>query len=418
MHTVLLLLTFLAATVATPLHAQNVTAHRVQAHVEYLADDAREGRGVGSEGLDSAAAYIAWEFARLGLTQPWSDGFFQRFEISPTATAALAHTGLAGASVKNVVGILPGRGKLAGQVIVVGAHYDHLGLGGMGSLDPDSTGVVHNGADDNGSGAAALIEIARLVRARASGERRTIVFVAFTAEEIGVVGSTHYVRQPVRPNDSTAAMINLDMVGRLRDGKLLAFGTETALDWDHLLDSLNAEYEFDLHGSGDGWGRSDHQSFYAVGIPVLHLFTDTHEDYHRVTDDADKINSAGVARIARFAADLVWALATRAARLTHVSLPRPEPIAGGSQASLGTIPDMTESPGGVRLTGVRAGTPAETAGIQAGDIITRIGEHEVNDLYAMSRALAAYEPSDVVTVVIKRGNRMLEFEVTLGRRGG
>jgi Zn-dependent M28 family amino/carboxypeptidase len=329
----------------------------------------------------------------------------------------VAQSNLGGAAVKNVVGILPGRGPLAGQVVVLGAHYDHLGRGGagLGSLDPDSVDVIHNGADDNASGTAALLEAARLLRGRTQGDRRTIVFVAFTAEELGLIGSDWYVDHPVRPMDSTVAMINFDMVGRLRDDRLLALGAETAPEFPGLLDSLNARYRFDLQASGDGWGRSDQSSFYADSIPVIHFFTDLHDQYHRVSDDADLINAAGIARTAAYAADLAIALATRPDRPTYVSIPRPV-MASGSRASLGTIPDMASSPGGVRLTGVREGTPAAEAGIQAGDIITRIGDYEIKNLNDMQNALTSYKPGDVVTIVVRRGEQDHSFSVTLGGR--
>jgi acetylornithine deacetylase/succinyl-diaminopimelate desuccinylase-like protein len=320
--------------------------------------------------------------------------------------------------VKNVVGILPGRGPLAGEVVVLGAHYDHLGRGGPGSLDPDSIGVIHNGADDNASGTAALLETARLLRGHLQGDRRTVVFVAFTAEESGLIGSSHYVQHPVMPHDSTIVMLNFDMVGRLREGRLLALGAETAEELAPLLDSLNASYSFDLQASGDGWGRSDHASFYGAHVPVVHFFTDLHDDYHRVSDDPDLINAKGIAKIASYAATLTEALATRPEGLTYVSIDRPPPMTGGSGAALGTIPDMASSPGGVRLTGVREGGAAAAAGIQGGDIIVQIGEHEVTDLYAMTRALAAHEPGDLVDVVVRRGDETLTFSVTLGRRGG
>jgi hypothetical protein len=400
---------------AGPLTGQAGSARRVRADIDFLAADAREGRGVNTNGLEAAAHYLAREFARIGLIQPGPEGFFQPFLVDSTAPGAI-HSGLGGASVKNVVGILPGRGALAGQVMVLGAHYDHLGRGGSGSLDPDSTGVIHNGADDNASGTAALLEAARLLRGRLAGDRRTIVFIAFTAEEIGTIGSTHYVRHPVRPLDSTVAMINFDMVGRLRDGRLLALGAETAPEFGPLLDSLNRRYRFDLKASGDGWGPSDHQSFYAASIPVLHFFTDTHEQYHRVSDDPATINVDGVARVASFAADVATALATRPSRPTYVSVPRPPPVSYGTGATMGTIPDMSGSPGGVRLTGVREGGPAATAGIQGGDIIIRIGEYEVKDLYAMTNALGKYQPGQVVTVTVRRGEETREFSVTLGGR--
>jgi len=396
--------------------AQTGSARRVGADVGYLAADAREGRGVGTAGLDAAAEYIAREFARIGLSQPWQHGYFQDFTIDSTAPAA-AHSNIGGAAVKNVVGVLPGRGPLAGQVVVLGAHYDHLGRGGagQGSLDPDSVNVIHNGADDNASGTAALLEAARLLRGRLQGDRRTVVFVAFTAEESGLIGSGWYVQHPLHPTDSTAAMINFDMVGRLRDGRLLALGAETAPEFPGLLDSVNARHGLDIQASGDGWGRSDHASFYAVKIPVVHFFTDLHDQYHRVSDDADLINADGIAKVAALAADLTIALATRPARPAYVSIPRPV-IASGNRASLGTIPDMGSSPGGVRLSGVREGTPAAAAGIQAGDVIVRIGEHAVKDLNDMQNALTSYKPGDVVTVVVRRGEQERSFTVTLGGR--
>jgi len=396
--------------------AQNGSARRVSADIGFLAADAREGRGVGTAGLDAAANYLAQEFARIGLSQPWDHGYFQEFTIDSTAAMA-AHAGIGGAAVKNVVGVLPGRGPLAGQVVILGAHYDHLGRGGagMGSLDADSVGVIHNGADDNASGTAALLEAARLLRGRLQGDRRTIVFVAFTAEEEGLIGSGWYVQHSLHPTDSTIAMINFDMVGRLRDGRLLALGAETAPEFPALLDSINAKHGFDLKASGDGWGRSDHASFYADSIPVIHFFTDLHDQYHRVSDDADLINTAGIAKVAAYAADLTIALATRPAPPTYVSIPRPV-IASGNRASLGTIPDMASSPGGVRLSGVREGTPAAVAGIQAGDIIIRIGDHTIKDLNEMQNALTSYKPGDVVTVVVRRGEEEKSFTVTLGGR--
>lgn len=395
-------------------------AARIRSDISWLADDARDGRGVGTAGLDSAAQYLARAFARIGLDRPWSSGYLQAFRIDSSAPAA-AHTGVGGDAVENVVGVLPGRGSMAGQVVVVGAHYDHLGFGGFGALDdPDSTGTVHNGADDNASGTAAVLEIARMLRRREAPNRRTIVFIAFTGEELGLIGSSHYVQHPVFPDDSTFAMVNFDMVGRLRGEKLTIFGVKTAEEFPGLVDSLNRRYRFHLAASGDGWGASDQASFYGAHIPVLFFFTGMHEDYHRSTDDVAKINAAGEARVAAFGADLVWSLATRATPLTFVDIPAPPPsaYATGGGAWLGTVPDMTESPGGVRLSGVRAGSPAETAGIKAGDIITLIGDTTVTDLYAMTRALGAYKPGDVVKVRVLRGGTPLEFTVTLGRRGG
>lgn len=394
-------------------------AERVLADVRHLASDALQGRGVGTAGLDSAAAYLARRFQELGLEPGGTAGFWQELEIDPTAPIA-AHSGLAGATVKNVVGVLPGKGSLAAEAVVIGAHYDHLGLGGAGSLDPDSSGVVHNGADDNASGTAALLKVADLLAGRGAFSHRAIVFAAFTAEELGLLGSAHYVSNPVRPIAATYAMINFDMVGRLRGDSLRIIGTGSAEELSDLVREVNQNHRLHLNLGGDPWGRSDHSSFYAAGVPVAHFFTNTHEDYHRTTDDWHKINADGIVKVARLAADLAWELATRPSRLTFVAVEPPPPVAGtgGYGAYLGTIPDMSETPGGVRLTGVRDGSPAALAGLRRGDIIIEIGEHAVNNLYDMTDALRAHRPGDVVKIVFLRDGDRLEVTGTLGRRGG
>jgi membrane-associated protease RseP (regulator of RpoE activity) len=280
---------------------------------------------------------------------------------------------------------------------------------------------VHNGADDNASGTTALLEIARRLGQRRPA--RTIVLIAFTAEEIGTIGSTYYVKNATpQPIDSVYAMLNLDMVGRMRENRLVAFGAATATEFSGLLDSLNrvgGKPAFDLRASGDGWGASDHASFYAAKRPVLHFFTDLHEDYHRPTDDWDKIDVQGLARIAAYVADAAWVLANRTGPLTFVDVPPPQQAAGGSGygAYLGTIPDMTESPGGVRITGVRTASPAELAGMKGGDIITRIGDKKVANLFDMTEALRAHRPGDTVLITVKRDGTDVQVSAVLGRRG-
>ena len=392
-------------------------ARRVLADVRFLADDRQEGRGVATAGLERAGAYIRDAFGRAGLRAS-----FQDFTVAPDAPAVL-HTGLGGAASRNVIAVLPGASPpshLRGQVVVIGAHYDHLGLGGFGALDPDSTGRVHNGADDNASGTAALLEIARLLAARHPAPARTVAFVAFSAEELGTIGSSYFVQHAVpQPADSIYAMLNLDMVGRLRNARLAALGAATAMEFPALLDSLNTPPRFDLRASGDGWGPSDHAPFFAARRPVLHFFTDLHDDYHRSTDDWDKINAGGIAQVAEFVADLAWALANRPGPLTFVDAPRPQVAAGGSGygAYLGTVPDMTGSPGGVRITGVRAGSPAEQAGLKAGDVITAIGAKTVANLMHMTEALRSHQPGDTVVIVAQREGTELRVTAVLGRRG-
>src|SRR5919112_2091369 len=249
--------------------------------IRLLSDDKLAGRMTGSVGADSAAAYLARRFEAVGL-QPAAGGWFQTFTVAKQAPVA-QHAHVGGVTGKNVIGLLPGHDPVRrNETVIVGAHYDHLGLGGFGSLDPDSAGKVHNGADDNASGTAMLIEIAQ--RLAATPPARTIVFIAFSGEELGLLGSSYYVKQPVYPLATTLAMINLDMVGRLRQKRLIVYGSQTAREFPALLDSLNWHAGLDLKAQGDGYGPSDQSSFYAAGEPVLHFFTDLHEDYHRTTD--------------------------------------------------------------------------------------------------------------------------------------
>jgi Peptidase family M28/PDZ domain len=397
-------------------------ARRVLTDVQYLADDAREGRGVGTKGIDDAARYIADAFKRAGAAPAGPDhSYFQPFTISPDAPAAL-HSKLGGVTTRNVVAMLPGSSPtLRGEVVVIGAHYDHLGYGGFGALDdPDSTGKVHDGADDNASGVAALIEVARMLHARHPA--RTIVFIAFSGEEIGDLGSAYFVKHPlVEPVDSIYVMLNMDMVGRLRKDRLLAMGAATSKEFPAMLDSLNQREgaRFDLHASGDGWGPSDHASFFAAKRPVLQFFTDLHEDYHRTTDRWQKINAVGLARVAAFVGDVAWTLANRPAPLTFVDAAPPQMAGGGSGygAYLGSIPDMTGSPGGVRIVGVRAGSPAEHAGLRAGDVITGMGTKAIANLYEMTEALRSHQPGDSVVISVTRAGAAIQLNAVLGKRG-
>ena len=390
--------------------------------VKYLSSDALGGRMTGSAGADSAAEYIARRFADAGL-QPGPGGWFQEFTVSRDAPGA-RRAGLGGARGRNVIGILPGRDpSLRNEAVIVGAHYDHLGGGGFGALDPDSSGAVHNGADDNASGTTALIHIARMLAAEPPA--RTTVFIAFSGEEVGLLGSAHYVRQPLYPLDRTIAMVNLDMVGRLKNRRLIVYGTATATEFPALLDSLNWYQGFDLRKQGDGYGPSDQSSFFAAHRPVLHVFTDLHEDYHRTTDDWNKINVEGLARVIDFTAGIATALGNRPGPLTfvdaapapsHASAAAPGAVTPGYGAYLGTVPDMSESPGGVRLSGVRAGSPGEKAGLKAGDIITRIGRSAVPDLQGMTDALRAHRPGDVVEITVTREGKPVTVQATLGTR--
>jgi peptidase M28-like protein/PDZ domain-containing protein len=423
-HRFLLNVLVTSAISASALHAQRLAQPpRLIDDVKFLSDDRLQGRMTGSPGADSAAAYLARRFSEVGL-QPAAGGWFQSFTVGRDAPA-LRQSRANGVIGKNVIGILPGRDpELRNQTVILGAHYDHLGLGGFGSLDPDSTGLVHNGADDNASGAATLIEVA--ARLATKPPARTVVFIAFSGEELGLLGSAYYVKQPIYPLAGTLAMVNLDMIGRLRNGRLIVYGARTAKEFPALLDSLNWYAGFDLKAQGDGFGPSDQSSFYAAKKPVLHLFTDLHGDYHRTTDDWDKVNYDGLKRVANFALGLVSALGNRPTPLTFMDVPVPASTHASTTAEqmpgygayLGTVPDMTGSPGGVRLVGVRAGSPAEKAGLRGDDIITRIGTMETPDLQAMTDALRSHKPGELVEILVRRGTTLTTLKATLGTRGG
>jgi hypothetical protein len=334
---------------------------------------------------------------------------------------------------RNVVALLPGADPtLRRETVIVGAHYDHLGFGGEGSLSPDAR-AIHNGADDNASGTAALLDVARRLATSDESPARSVLFLAFTGEEKGLWGSGHYVSDPLVPLENTVAMLNMDMVGRLRENTLTVYGTGTAQEWPELLRGVNLSQSqpFDLAEIPDGYGASDHSEFYGADIPVLMLFTNTHSDYHRPEDDWELVNGDGLRRVAAFAADLVREVAgSRRAGAMAVTLvegagsPHGAAMAGDSAARpsrgygayMGTIPDMTPRDFGVRITGVREESPAEKAGLQGGDVIIQLGGREISDLYAYTYALRDHEPGDEVKVVVLREGQRLTLSAVLGRR--
>ena len=391
----------------------------IRRDIAYLASDRLEGRLTGTPGNDSAAAFVARRFAHLKLRAPFP-GYLQKFEAR---SAMDIHSPTAGPrATQNVAGILEGSDPaLRDQYIVIGAHHDHLGKSSVSALDPDARDAIRNGADDNASGTAAVLELARMLSV--SRPRRSVVFVTFSGEEQGLLGSQYFVQNPPVPLANVVAMLNFDMVGRLKDDGLMIYGTATASEMRALIDSANlaAAIPLKVSGSGDGFGSSDHSSFYAREIPVLHFFTDLHSDYHRATDDIEKINYSGEARVVDLAFRITKRIDERPARLTYMRSSAPSRAVGssrGSQTYLGSIPDMAaSSTPGLRLTGVRPGSPADSAGLKAGDVIVEFGGKEIKDLYTYSDALYAKNPGDVVKIVFLRDGKRNEATVTLGKRG-
>jgi len=313
---------------------------------------------------------------------------------------------------RNVLAFLPGTAG-ATETVVLGAHYDHLGYGGANSAAPGEH-VVHHGADDNASGTALLVEVARML-AREGPFPRHILFIGFTGEERGLLGSAHYTGRPAVPLEGTAAMVNLDMVGRLEGDKLIVHGTGTGTGLESLVDRLAARHGFELAKEPGGFGPSDHSSFYARKIPVLHLFTGSHSDYHRPTDTAEKINYDGMVRLARLVADVVRDLATAAERPAYIEVASKQfARGGGDRPYFGSIPDFGKPGGGYAITGATKDSPAAKAGLQGGDVIVRLGESAVTGLEDFDSALRKHKGGDTIPVVVLRDGAEVTLQVTLG----
>ncbi|HET7437683.1 MAG TPA: M28 family peptidase [Thermoanaerobaculia bacterium] len=325
---------------------------------------------------------------------------------------------------ENLAGILPGRGALANEYVVVGAHYDHLGHGGKGSLRPNDN-AIHNGADDNASGTAAVLVAAQRATEllKDAKDRRTLIFTLFTAEEVGLGGSGYFVNHAPVPLDKVVAMVNLDMVGAMQNDTLIALGSDSAPEWHPLLNRLAPELKLTITGSGDGYGPSDQTAFYGKQIPVLHFFTGTHERYHTPDDDADAINFAGAARVAEMTARVAAALA-RGETTPHYartlgSAPAMEGDSRGYGAYLGSVPDysaMDSASGGVKIADARPGSPADKAGLKGGDTIVEMAGARIENLYDMTYALQDHKPGETIDIVVLRGGNRVTLRATLGSR--
>ena len=326
------------------------------------------------------------------------------------------------APAENVVGFLPASDAHGSQEsVVIGAHYDHLGLGYFGTLDTSQEGKIHNGADDNASGVAVLLHVARRLSERSQRLKRNVVFVAFTGEELGLHGSRHYGTHSPFPIEATKTMINLDMVGRMRKNQLTVFGLETAQELRSLVSEaaqgLGVEM---LPGTSRRLGRSDHASFYGKNIPVLHPYTGNHEDYHRPSDDWEKLNVEGMEKVSAFVAALAEKIAQREEPLTFVRLPQSPGKSDDSEtgygAYLGTLPDFAEVESGVRLAGIQEGSPAQVAGLKEGDVIVQLAGTKVENLEDLAVALRSRKPGDQVDIVVLRDGNPLTLKAVLGRR--
>jgi aminopeptidase N len=401
--------TIILAVLAGPAAAQVAIApEKMLEQISYLSGKDLRGRGLGTPELDQAAAFIAARFEAVGLLpggEP-GGGWFQEW-VDPETKIRM----------RNVVGVLPGRApELARESVVIGAHYDHLGMTGASR---EFAGQVHPGADDNASGVAVLLELASRLSLVANMER-SIVFVAFTGEEAGRKGSRYYVRNEKRYTVSrTTGMINLDTVGRLGKGKLIILGAGSAQEWSPLFQEVAGSLKLEIAESAQDLDSSDQKSFHEAGVPAVQLFTGPHLDYHRPTDTADKIDGKGLAKVATVARAVAFTLANLPGPLTRTMSAAPAAVPGprvDRKVTIGAIPDFTYNEKGVRLGGTQPGGPAEAAGMRQGDIIIQAGTTPVAVLKDLSDVLKTKQPGEKLTVRFLRNGREMKAELEVKER--
>ena len=384
---------------------QNISPDKIKEHVTILASDEYEGRGTGTAGEEKAAQYIESQFKKLKLKPMGDNGTYRQ---TFTFKGGMHGTGQEG-STKNVVAYLDNGAQ---HTIVFGAHYDHLGLGNDGnSLDGNPKNKIHNGADDNASGVAGILELARRFSDKKK-ENHNFLFILFSGEELGLYGSKYWTEHPTMDLSKINYMINLDMVGRLDEKNGLSVsGSGTAAVWEPLLKELSKDRLL-IKTDSSGTGPSDHTSFYLKNLPVLHFFTGSHSDYHKPSDDAEKINADGEAKILDLIVDLVNAAPTSEKLAVLPTKNRTTVARSAFKVTMGVMPSYSADVEGLKVDGVSEGKPAQKAGLATGDIILKIGEIDVKGIESYMDALGKFEKGQTVPVKFKRGTETRIVNIT------
>lgn len=348
--------------------------------------------------------------------KPW------RAALVPTTVLLRTSVQKIKGTTANVVGILPGNDPtLAAEVLVLGAHFDHLGFGGIGSgsLVPDSI-VIHSGADDNASGTAGLMEIMESLANTKQELKRSVLFIFFSGEELGTLGSTYFVGHPTLTWERFVAMLNMDMVGHLEGNALTVYGTGTSSVWPGLLDRLNREKPFNIKSIADGYGPSDQSVFYAKDLPVLFFFTGTHDEYHKPSDTWDKIHYEGEEAVVRFVRSIALSVDTEAKRPDFTRVAASPGMATGDtrgySVTLGIVPDFAEGIEGMKIGGIKPKGPAELAGLKAGDVIVRMAGKKVMNIYDYMGVLSELKAGDIVEIVAQRDGSDVIVKATMQKR--
>ena len=385
--------------------------NKIKEDVVFLSDDKLEGRQTGSEGEKEAGDYIAKRFKDIGLEPKGTDGYFQTFTFTPKkdphSKAEFTDSSSDGTITgRNVLGFIDND---ASQTIVIGAHYDHLGYNEYGgSLYRGEEKQIHNGADDNASGVAVLLNLAS--KLKESNKGNNYLFMTFSGEEMGLLGSNYFVKNATVPTDSINYMLNMDMVGRLKqDSTLAVYGTGTSPIFKQVITAHNDKFK--LIEKESGVGPSDHTSFYLNDVPVLHFFTGQHEDYHKPSDDFDKLNYEGMATISTYIYDIITDLDDNG-ELSFRKTKNESDSAPRFKVTLGVVPDYMYDKKGMRIDGVSEDKPAQKAGLQKGDVVIQLGDLEVKDMMGYMTALSKFEKGDTTTVKVERDGKIVEAPVT------
>ena len=380
---------------------------KIKQHIRILSADSMQGRGTGSLGESMAASYLEKQFKKIKLEPKGeADTYLQTFPFK----GGVHELGTDG-TASNIIGYLNNRSE---NTIIIGAHYDHLGLGENGSsLEANPKGKIHNGADDNASGVAGLIELAQYFQKNKLKEKYNFLFIAFSGEELGLYGSKHFTEAPTIDLSKVNYMINLDMIGRLDPvTKALAVsGTGTSAVWENEIKKLSTD-DLKIKTDSAGVGPSDHTSFYLKNIPVLHFFTGSHSDYHKPSDDWQKINFAGEKAVLQFIIKLVEDLDSTP-KLTFLATKNKSMGSARSfKVTMGIMPSYTSSDEGLKVDGVSDGKPAQKAGILTGDLIVQIGELPIKDIQAYMEALGKFDKGQTVPVKVKRNKEVVTVMLT------
>lgn len=391
--------------------AQNIQVNTIKKHVAFLASDDLKGRGTGTEDELKAAEYIANEFKQLQLVPKGEKNtYLQKYTFKEPANPH-ASVDTAG-KLKTLINVIAYLDNGAKNTIVIGGHYDHLGLGHDGnSLEANPQDKIHNGADDNASGTAGVIELARHYSQNKIKENYNFLFICFSGEELGLFGSKQYCEQPVTPLADVNMMINMDMIGRLEPSskKLMVYGVGTAPQFVDLIAGIKTDLK--VMTDSAGIGPSDQTSFYLKDIPVLHFFTGQHSDYHKPSDDIDKVNYEGESEVLEFIVKTIDAV-DKLPKLKFLKTRSSQSDAPAFKVTLGIMPDYMFSGVGVHIDGVTDGRPASKAGLLKGDVIVKLGDIIVKDMQDYMKALAKFKKGDTTKVKALRGNDLIEAEIT------